>query len=741
MATRILSTRLNIDIVYDYATNQLSGFRSFQINLLPAYDGTLPYKIKLFNDQLQLIEIGDFDYSVEPSIVFNYDNGSYQDFIEVTYGDVSLIIAINLLVINKGGSGGGTIDPPENPESFTYGLKYLSETKNIVNKVVRTEIWKRDFVGEITPMKCSVKHKYQNKKDLFESIVSSSLSMDFEADINMTFADLYSEDELTHKVILKYDGNVIFQGFIKPDGIDEDWVYNRWMLNVDAYDGLSTLKSLSFVTLNGGFFDTKRPMTIIEVVKACLDRTGLFLPINVNIGISYEDFATPITNDILEKLKVTTERYYQENGKIMDCEAVLNSLLQLFNATLIQVHGEWWIYRSVDLADSLEFRKYEGGNFVNNVTMPLGVIIGSHINGAEIFHCGENQRKSIAASVQAYRIKYEYGNAKSLAINSDLKMGAGLNCEGWTINGSNSNVKRRDYGVVITDSITNYKLIELNQNIDVFENDIIDIIIDMHSVIFSSLISSTMTIFITTDNFMLSQSSGGWIPKTSTLPVSATLNWRNNGGGLVWTVSMPKMPENGKLNFYIYLNSVYSDPNSGEYYYFKLNRIDIKPSNANIKGVSYTAQRNTRISTVTKADKTVYNGDSLSDLFVGTLYKSDGDTPTEKWHRKGVDEARELLEINVIDNLRISPRPMILFEGSVFGYFPALSLIEIQGVTGKFHALDYQFDLTKNEIKLKSKEFENAHLPNNAFRQNPDVTGGIVDKETDSGAETKVTIV
>jgi len=146
-----------------------------------------------------------------------------------------------------------------------------------------------------------------------------------------------------------------------------------------------------------------------------------------------------------------------------------------------------------------------------------------------------------------------------------------------------------------------------------------------------------------------------------------------------------------------------------------------------------------RISTVTKPNITLFNGDSVSDLFVGTIYKNDADAPTEKWFRlndpNGTSTGlRELLSLNAEDNLRMSPRPMIIFEGDVYGYLPFISFIKIDGHEGKkFQPTQYSFNTANGILSLTSREFSSQYLEKDIdFR---------IDQQDNYGNETKVTIV
>ena len=306
---------------------------------------------------------------------------------------IERVAIVNLSVTNP--TVGGDPTNPENPEnpSDQFKLKYWFENTNFnSNDIYRTEISQKGYNGNPVEIQGRVSHKYQDKKDVYEPIISSSLQLELEARLDLSMSDLYSEEENTHRVVLTRNSQVIFIGFIKPDGIYESLVEDYWVLDVDAFDGLSTLKNLSFVRADGTHLTGKR--TMLEVIKTCLERTTLNLPINFYIPLSYEGYAGSF---ILRDVLVSTERYYQTGGKeIMNSEEVLKSILRLFNASIIQQDGEWYIFRTIDLKEGVIFSRFVDGVFSNFKNYDSVRQIGSHVNTAlGLIHCGANQKKSI----------------------------------------------------------------------------------------------------------------------------------------------------------------------------------------------------------------------------------------------------------------------------------------------------------------------------------------------------------
>src|SRR5690606_16389590 len=116
----------------------------------------------------------------------------------------------------------------------------------------------------------------------------------------------------------------------------------------DAIDNLGSLKNLA-LTENGKIVTGR--MTMLEVLTIALRRTGLDLPINVLIKKKHN--TQPEGTNPLEYTRISTEQYFKEDGKTaMDCEKIIQSILEPFSAIIHQWRGEWYVYSPLDLTNT-----------------------------------------------------------------------------------------------------------------------------------------------------------------------------------------------------------------------------------------------------------------------------------------------------------------------------------------------------------------------------------------------------
>ena len=129
----------------------------------------------------------------------------------------------------------------------------------------------------------------------------------------------------------------------------------------------------------------------------------------------------------------------------------------------------------------------------------------------------------------------------------------------------------------------------------------------------------------------------------------------------------------------------------------------------NIVGEFHTVNRVNPVSSIVKDNRTVSNGDSLSNYYTGALYKANGVDLTEFWRRQQSPgflfyEKKPLLRIIAEDELRISQIPTQIFSGDCFGKLSYLGVYEINNIKGKFMPISYSYDTMRNITSVKNLE-------------------------------------
>lgn len=598
--------------------------------------------------------------------------------------------------------------------SSIYEFEYYDD-EGVLNQC---EIHKEDggFPPIPTEIQGYVTYNLAEVNDVEESIRGGGLTLSLEASTTQTFSDLYSGVEKTFKVFYYRDSVLKFTGWLISDGIYEDFVSDKWIIDIDVTDGLSFLKDLAYVDASGLQYTGKQSQ--LEIISNCLLRTGIGQNINTNIDIYYTGLSTSL--DVLDNVYYNTDRFVKDDGDtIMDCEEVLRDVLEPYNAQIVSWNGEWWIFKINQLFadDTPTFFSYNFvGTSIGTKTEDFSFDLGSQIDSYYPHHCNSNQVISYNKSIGAYRINYKYGLDLSLLENIYLAHSGGTISE-WTINSStNLTLNASGYGVDLDfDATASVKNLTSN-TIAVLADDLITCNLKFKT---TSLTKNTTLIFWGQFNYKIVLTGGITyyynpfaVPAEWTLSDTTAFSF---GGELNSTteilVDLPAAPIAGDITIEIYTPEQTNDE-TGTFY---LNYASVSPTGETTadgqkKGEFHTFQRETSPSTKIKDTKTVNVGDQPSDVYYGTIYKTDTTTPTETWFRKGVTEAKAILELMGEETMMLSQDTAREFTGDVYGFVEPLSIISINNVTGLFIPLSLDYNSKTNITSVKLRQIFNATL-------------------------------
>lgn len=593
-------------------------------------------------------------------------------------------------------------------------LKYFFEYRDTVNSLFRCEISNDDFLGSAAEINGSCVIDYPEVTSPIEPIKGLGLKIDLEASETLTLEDLYTEEERSYKVTLKADNNILFNGFLNPDGVFQDFVNDKWVISMDCVDGLGLLENLSYVTDTGLEYVGKQ--SELEIISNCLRRTGLVQNINTSINIFYTGLSTSLNP--LANIYLDTGRFYKDEQKnnVMQCDEVLKSVLEKYCACITQQNGEWYIYRPKELfiSSTLTFFRYDSVGVAlspTTKTKNTAITIGSQVNAVYPHHANANQRIEIKGSLAAFRINYKYGDGVQLISNPNLDHNGTIITDWVILDSGRLTLQADGSGIsLLSDnsqeaSHTNITLryafiiamvtgLSFELNITLKHDGPDNVSVPKIARIRVRLVGNAATYYLL-DN-------GQWTLEDSSILIE-TINTL-----VTYSFVANSAPINGDIAIDVYrafyASNVFVARN------IEINNISVTTTEGTIRGEFHTVNRITKPSTNVKEVKEIFNGDNQFAIYIGAIYKSDEISPTSTWFRQGITEAKPILRIMGEETLRISANPARVFSGDVFGYVPYLSLFTINGVTGKFIATAYSYNTAKNITSLKLLQIFGAEL-------------------------------
>ena len=563
-------------------------------------------------------------------------------------------------------------------------LKYWFEFTDVKTILHRVEISDATFVGDSTQIYGSCSLEYSETKDTLEPVRGSGLQIDLEADSGLTFYDLYSEEERTFSVVYTRANETLFNGWLSPEGIYESFVTDKWIISLDCTDGLGFLANLSYVEDATGLnFVGKQ--SLLEIVVNCLKRTKTPQNILTSVKIYYDGLDQ--TLNTFANVYYNADRFVKEDrgDTYMNCEEVLKSVLEPFGAVITAYKGEWLIYKPNSLVDfsSQIFFTYDNLGVALNPTsrtIDFAFALGSQIDAYYPHHVNGNQQKTIKSSIGAYRINYKYGLVKGL-----------IYIDNFTLSGSSS-------GFLSTTKLISAETrlrLSVRTTSEFFNNEGFssDVVLKITNGVDTKYYDGSD--WVVAFSKMALQINGNFVGEITRTPFLGDIS-----------ISIP-----GVNTYPNYLNE------TGEVYVgFS---IDIVPAGTDQEkeGENHTFQRTLKPSSKIKDIKKVFNGDDESDIYVGTIYKADETTTTEFWTRFGAAETKPLLRIMGEERMKMYAKPLQVYKGDVYGYFNYLSLVTINGLTGKFMPTSFNYDAATNTTSLELTEVLNSDILSDVFYQ------------------------
>jgi hypothetical protein len=589
-----------------------------------------------------------------------------------------------------------------------YKLKYLVQWVDTEGFDYSVRIYKKGYTGSSTSVSGYAVLNYGSVNNNLDAVRGNGLDLSLNATTDLTLEDLYTEDENSFSVKMYRKNKLLFDGFLKPDGVYQSFVQDQWILNLSCVDGLGLLQDLAFVQSNGLQWIGKQ--RAIDVIYNCLQRTELQMNINTSVNIYYNGLTPSDTLDPLHEVHVSVNRFVKDdNDTIMNCNEVLTSILNLFNAVICQNNGQWYIYKPNEIyANSIvKFRQYSETNntYIKLNTINLGFNLGSQVNNYYPHHSGGNQQIQIKGSVSAVRLNYKYGFVKSLNANPNLTHTEKV-YPGWTV--------INDAYVIIdplkTQGLISAVVIPSGMFPTVYpimySDDVALIAGDTIKVALRGTLTGSSQQANAKFRVTLTQSSGAvsYMRLNGTWSATEEFIVLGMNPNFDITIQSQALPASGDISLTIF-QALQTFSGTGNY---ELTFADVQnsatASSAGAVGEFHSVQRQNRPSSISKDTITIYNGDSPSLIYEGAIYEDDDTVPTSTWFRKGKTENKPILQIAVEDILRAQQKPQKVFSGDIYGFMPYLSIVNIDNLEGKFMPIEWSFNALTNVTSVKLLE-------------------------------------
>ncbi len=585
------------------------------------------------------------------------------------------------------------------------------------------EIYDVNYVGDPKEIEMGgnpMEGEFSNtSNESFPTLIPSFLDLNLIATEAFQLNEMYTDDEKALKVVMKMDGVIYGNYFVIPDGTSESFIDPPYDVRVRCTDGLGILDGYDYPTITG-------KASVLEVINKCLNQLGLGMNINTYADIHYLGLGRP--DDVFLNTIINQEQFANDKEEPMNCEEVLESLLSEWVSGLVQMEGEWYLFRWPDVVRAvgdITFKKYDSSlTLIGDHTINIDKVLGNE--EGDVIHCKSDQIRAVNMPYKRVSIRYDYGFLLTLLDYQTSKFrGLALGAfDGWDKNSSieaypsisdslpaeirgvtNINSELRSLATKDPINVTGISKMRLELTFNAGSANGVPYVI--------SLWDGTQFLRLTWDDKW-----GTEITNNNFDNYIKHSNGDTAGLGQIVKAARdftlpPGLPPSAYLRVSIFPALYYaSNVNTGDPGVIKLYDIKVMPV-SNDRGIiseMHTVENNGNYTKVPDTIETI-NGETDFYGYKGTMFKADGIELTAGFkHRDGLVYV-DFLELAARDILYQHGRPMNRYEGSTIGIYGFLSRFVIGNLNGNFMPASMRINFKECVSNVVMSEVSSEPIP------------------------------
>lgn len=604
----------------------------------------------------------------------------------------------------------------------------FTDTEGVAYKVVISD---DTYTGDVIEVQGRATLEYPQIETM-DMLRGSSLNIELESSDTDTYIDRIVNTVGDKKLPVKLyrDLELKWSGFVKPDGIIESYVYDYWVINIQAIDGLGLLENTSFLKSNGNSYIGS--YSELELLSRCLELTGQTINFRIydfNLYFSIDSSPAVESDVAILSSYINTDRFIKddkEKKNVFTAKQVLESILKKYGAFVCQQDSKWHIIRLIDYYNNndIGYKEYNlEPTLIDTVSsVSRSVDLGSQIDGYYPHHANANQQKHYNAALGAYKVFYKYGEVESMFENPKIYFNDNLgDIDSWIISSTSDfnftllnnpvgfyegGIKSQHKDVLFVSALTyDYTTdpspvvagevlfigLKLSHVIDIKG---LDGVAFYRQYIRLSLVTDSTTYYL--------DENGNWGGSSSFVSVYFFKELTNNvvqtNVDSVFDMQTLEVPEDGNIKIE-FLKPFYGNStlNTGSYTVVK--SAVVGAIGVGVEGESHTAKRiDGNATAIIDTSDDIYSGDNPD--YIGGVNDINNEA-TLFWYKKingVIDETKQYPVLNwlVRDRLTISSGNSTIFTGTIYGYVPYTGKFSINNIEGVFMMIKYTYDLLNN---------------------------------------------
>jgi len=319
---------------------------------------------------------------------------------------------------------------------MAYSATYKVHFTNEQNQEVLATIYKKDgpTVSPVPEYMCSsfeLSDKSEGQTKYDSTIITRELTLSIWSDINdaITWETFITAEHDEWKIVVLVDGLKYFEGFITPDEGNALFQDKPYEVIIRATNGLSLLKDIKLVDINGAQFTGDH--TLIKIIAGALKQTLLDLPIRVRCGYfntQMNDKADGLNYDMFAQTQLNYRTFQASPTTFVSCYDALMLILDKF-CRLEYWNGYW----QIKAVGELQFVAAVGDYYVDydsNGDNPVGAKEtenhGQIGKAVDIYPINEDQQIYSRFAIKSAKTIYNYEVWLELPKNNKFERGTAI---------------------------------------------------------------------------------------------------------------------------------------------------------------------------------------------------------------------------------------------------------------------------------------------------------------------------
>lgn len=267
---------------------------------------------------------------------------------------------------------------------------YFYTFKDLTESEYRVEFWKDLPSGDTPPAEIEIRGDAKPATINYPEVKTYTPIRPSGADLNLLSTDdrmffgLYTPDMMEYQIRIYKDKDLYWLGFLDSENYSEPFdAIDNYPVNITGNDGFNLLERLDYVEVSLNYPTNYEGIesfwTVIQRVLQKLNLPWEYIYIGLSIAPPKKIY--PTGTHVLQDLFLNNDNWYDEDATPENCRTVLENILQILGAFIIQQNGSLIItdthhLTTQDFLGNVNFQRwiygYESTSYDQDVNLRIG---------------------------------------------------------------------------------------------------------------------------------------------------------------------------------------------------------------------------------------------------------------------------------------------------------------------------------------------------------------------------------